>query len=158
MIIEKLPRDSYLVQDFDISGTKLTDPYILTDGKLDYTDNEDVAHPNNYYPRDGARTVWFESGSKKIESYYKDNMPTGTWVEYFENSKKKSEDTYKDGVLHGIFKGWNEQSDLTSECTYEHVIENGRCYVKYSLHPNTYIYMTLNIKTVKKLVFLNHGI
>ncbi len=140
VLIEELSNGRYLVQDFFISGDKFTDPYILTEGKLEYTDNEDVAHPNNYYPREGARTVWFESGNKKIESYYKDNMPTGIWIEYFESGQKKSEDTYDNGMLYGTSKSWNEQGDLTSECTYNHGVENGRCYVKYSLYPDTYIY------------------
>ncbi|WP_250162225.1 hypothetical protein [Psychrobacter sp. WY6] len=80
----------------------------------------------------------FESGSKKIQSYYKNNLPTGTWIEYFENGQKKSEDTYKDGVLHGISKKWNEQGDLTGECTYDHGVKNGRCYSKFTLYPNIY--------------------
>ena len=138
VLIKKLSNNRYLVQDFFILGDKFTDPYILTEGKLDYTDNEDVAHPNNYYPREGIRTVLFESGSKKIQSYYKNNLPTGTWIEYFENGQKKSEDTYKDGVLHGISKKWNEQGDLTGECTYDHGVKNGRCYSKFTLYPNIY--------------------
>lgn len=150
VLIKELPNDSYLVQDFFISGVKFTDPYILTDGHLEYTDNEDVAHPDNYYPREGARTVWFESGNKKIESHYKDNMPIGIWMEYFENGQKRSEDPYSNGVLHGITKSWNEQGDLTGECTYSHGVENGRCYVKYSLHPNIYIY-DITYKNGKKI-------
>lgn len=142
VLIKALPNDRYLVQDFFISGDKLTDPYILTDGKLEYNDNdnEDVAHPNNYYPREGARIVWFESGNKKIESHYKNNMLTGTWIDYYENGQKHNEDHYIDGVLHGTSKSWNEQGDLKSECTYNHGVENGRCYVKYALNSDIYIY------------------
>ena len=140
VLIKELPNNRYLVQDFFISGEKFTNPYILTDGKLEYTDNEDAAHPNNYYSREGARIVWFESGDKKIESLYKNNKPTGTWIEYFENGQKKSEIHYIDGVLQGISKGWNEQGDLIHECTYKYGVENGRCYVKYSSYPNIYIY------------------
>lgn len=150
VLIEKLPDDKYLVQDFVISGNKLTDPYILTDGQLEYTDNEDVAHPNNYYPREGARTVWFESGNKKIESHYKNNMPSGTWIEYFENGQKKSEDHYKDGVLHGLSKGWNEQGDLTWQCTYNYGVKNGRCYSKFNSYPNIY-QSDSNYKNGKKI-------
>lgn len=140
MLIKELPKERYLVQDFFISGKKFTDPYILTDGKLEYTDNEDVTHLNNYYPIEGARIVWSESGDKEIESHYKNNIPTDTWFEYFENGQKKSENHYKDGVLHGTSKSWNEQGDLTGECNYDHGIKNGRCYAKYSLSPNIYIY------------------
>ena len=42
--------------------------------------------------------------------------------------------------MHGITKSWNEQGDLTGECTYSQGVENGRCYVKYSLSPDIYIY------------------
>lgn len=140
VLIKELPNNRYLVQDFFISGEKFTNPYILTDGKLEYTDNEDVTHLNNYYPIEGARIVWSESGDKEIESNYKNNMPTDTWIEYFENGQKKSEDHYKDGVLHGTSKSWNEQGVLTGECNYDHGIKNGRCYAKYSLSPDIYIY------------------
>lgn len=140
VLIKKLSKERYLVQDFFISGKKLTDPYILTDGKLEYTDNEDVTHLNNYYPIEGARIVWSESGNKEIETHYENNMPTDTWIEYFENGQKKSENHYKDGVLHGISKIWNEQGVLTGECSYDHGIKNGRCYAKYSLSPDIYIY------------------
>lgn len=140
VLIKKLSNNHYLVQDFFISGENFTNPYILTDGKLEYTNNEDVAHPNNYYSREGAKIVWFESGDKKIESIYKNNKPTGTWIEYFENGQKRSENPYSNGVFYGITKSWNEQGDLTGECTYSQGVENGRCYVKYSLYPNIYIY------------------
>lgn len=150
VLIKELPNDSYLVQDFFISGDKLTDPYILTDGKLEYNDNEDVAHPHNYYPREGARIVWFESGNKKIESHYKNNMLTGTWIDYYENGQKHNEDYYIDGFLHGTSKSWNEKGDLKSECTYNHGVENGRCYVKYALNSDIYIY-DLEYKDGKKI-------
>ena len=94
VLIKKLSNNRYLVQDFFLSGKKFTDPYILTDGKLEYTDNEDVAHPNNYYPVEGATIVWSASGDKKIETHYKNNKPTGTWIEYFENGQKRSEGPY----------------------------------------------------------------
>ena len=150
VLIKELPKDKYLVQDFFILGDKLTDPYILTNGKLEYNDNEDVAHPNNYYPREGARTVWFESGNKKIESHYKNNMPTGTWIDYYENGQKHNEDYYIDGVLHGTSKSWNEQGDLTLKCTYNHGVENGRCYSKFNSYPDIY-QSDSNYKNGKKI-------
>ena len=150
VLIKELPKDKYLVQDFFISGDKLTDPYILTDGKLEYTDNEDIAHPNNYYPREGARIVWFESGNKKIESHYKNNMLTETWIDYYENGQKHNEDYYIDGVLHGTSKSWNEQGDLTLKCTYNHGVENGRCYSKFNSYPDIY-QSDSNYKNGKKI-------
>ncbi|MDN3453616.1 MULTISPECIES: hypothetical protein [unclassified Psychrobacter] len=152
VLIKELPNDSYLVQDFFISGDKLTDPYILTDGKLEYNDNEDedVAHPNNNYPREGARIVWFESGNKKIESHYKNNMLAGTWIDYYENGQKHNEDYYIDGFLHGTSKSWNEQGDLTLECTYNHGVENGRCYSKFNSYPDIY-QSDSNYKNGKKI-------
>ncbi|MGP9600900.1 hypothetical protein ACT3R9_14660, partial [Psychrobacter sp. AOP42-A1-21] len=141
VLIKELPNDRYLVQDFFISGDKFTDPYILTDGKLEYVDNEDAAHPNNYYPREGARTVWFESGNKRIESHYKNNMPTGTWIHYYENGEKWQEDTYVNGEAHGVIRGWNEDGVLTYQCRSEYGKKDGLCFRKYNNDPNVYSYI-----------------
>lgn len=141
VLIRELPNQRYLVQDFFISGKKLTDPYILTDGKLEYVDNEDVAHPNNYYPREGARTVWSKSGNKRIESYYKNNMPTGTWIYYYGNKQKWREETYVNGEAHGVIRGWNEDGVLTHLCRSEYGKKDGRCFRKYNNNPNVYAYI-----------------
>ena len=150
VLIKVLPKNKYLVQDFFVSGKKFTDPYILTDGSIEYTDNEGMAHPHNYYPREGSRVVWSESGSKKRESHYKNNMPTDAWTEYFENGQKKTEDYYKDGVLHGVSKIWNEQGDLIGECSYKQGVQDGRCYVRYASNPDVYIY-DINYKNGNKV-------
>ncbi|NIE96389.1 toxin-antitoxin system YwqK family antitoxin [Acinetobacter sp. C26M] len=138
VLLKKLDGQKILVQDFYISGKKQTDPYILTDGKLDYVYNEQA--DTSYYPREGSRVVWYESGSKAAETEYNDHKENGLWRVWYENGNLKEETNYKAGKINGISKNWNEDGKLTGECNYKDGLEDGRCYEKYTMNPQVFIY------------------
>ena len=138
VLLKNLKNQRYLVQDFYRSKHKLTDPYILTNGQLNYVYNEDESL--NFYPREGKRTIYYESGKKSAETKYENNRETGVWIEWFENGNKSSETPYLLGKINGNRKELNEKGRLVSECNYINGLENGECYTKYNNNPNIYIY------------------
>ncbi|EPG42736.1 MULTISPECIES: toxin-antitoxin system YwqK family antitoxin [Acinetobacter] len=138
VLLKKLDGQRFLVQDFYITGKKQTDPYILTDGKLDYVYNEQA--DTSYYPREGSRIVWYESGSKAAETEYNDHKENGLWRVWYENGNLKEETNYKAGKINGNSKNWNEDGKLTGECNYKDGLEDGRCYEKYTMNPQIFIY------------------
>ena len=128
----------YLVQDFYISGHKLSSPYWLVDGQKDYVFNE--SKHNGYYPREGERTLWYESGSKIAVTNYANNIENGLWESWYENGNLKDKMIYKNGELDGVVKNWNSDGILVGECFYTLGKENGRCYEKYTTNPDVFIY------------------
>lgn len=130
--------DKFLVQDFYISGMKQTDPYWLIDGNKYYVFNDNQI--NNDFPREGGRIIWYKSGNKMALTNYKNHKEDGVWRTWYENGKLKEEMTYIDGKLDGIVKQWNGKGELLSECSYKLGKENGRCYEKYTINPEFYIY------------------
>ena len=147
ILLKKLDGNRFLVQDFYITGKKQTDPYILTDGKLDYVYNEQA--DTSYYPREGSRVVWYESGDKAAETEYHEHKENGLWRVWYENGNLKEETNYKAGKINGITKTWNEDGQLTGECSYKNGLEDGRCYEKYTMNPQAFIYDGTYKKGVK---------
>ncbi|WP_375037515.1 toxin-antitoxin system YwqK family antitoxin [Acinetobacter sp. RW6] len=147
ILLKKLDRNRFLVQDFYITGKKQTDPYILTDGKLDYVYNEQA--DTSYYSREGSRVVWYESGDKAAETEYQEHKENGLWRVWYENGNLKEETNYKAGKINGITKTWNEDGQLTGECSYKNGLEDGRCYEKYTMNPQAFIYDGTYKKGVK---------
>lgn len=138
ILLKNLKKQKYLVQDFYKSKNKLTDPYVLTDGQLYYVYNEDES--SNFYPREGRRNTYYESGKKSAETKYENNHETGVWIEWFENGNKFSETPYLLGEINGNRREWNQKGRLVSECNYINGLEDGECYTKYHNNPNIYIY------------------
>lgn len=138
VLLNKLDKQKFLVQDFYISGKKQTDPYILTNGELNYVYNEESG--TSYYPREGSRVIWYESGSKAAETEYKNNKENGLWRVWYENGNLKEEINYKTGKINGTSRNWNEDGELTGECNYKDGLEDGRCYEKYTMNPQIFIY------------------
>lgn len=128
----------YLVQDFYMSGHKLSSPYWLVNGQKDYVFNE--SKHNGYYPREGERTLWYESGSKMAVTNYENNVENGLWESWYGNGVLKDQMTYKNGELDGFVKNWNSDGILVGECFYVLGEENGRCYEKYTINPDFFIY------------------
>jgi antitoxin component YwqK of YwqJK toxin-antitoxin module len=128
----------FLVQDFYMSGQKLSSPYWLVDGQKDYVFNESM-HKGSY-PREGERILWYESGSKMAVTNYANNIENGLWESWYENGNLKDKMIYKNGQLDGVVKNWNTDGVLVGECHYMLGKENGRCYEKYTINPDIFIY------------------
>lgn len=137
-LLKQEGNSKYLVQDFYISGAKQTDPYWLVNGKKNYVFNE--SNHQKYYPREGKRIIWYESGNKLAITNYSNNIENGIWKTWYENGNLKEEMTYKNGQLDGFFKNWSENGILLGECYYHLGKENGRCYEKYTIKPEVFIY------------------
>lgn len=162
ILLKKLNAKKYLVQDFYISGHKMTDPYVLTHGKIDYLYNE--TEGKEFYPREGKRVLWYESGKKLADTTYKNNHEEGTWITWYENGTKKLEETYSigkltgvqrrwhdngiksnetyylDGKQQGTSREWDKDGRLQGECNFIKGIMNGRCYSKFDAQKNIYHY------------------
>lgn len=138
ILIKNLGGNKFLVQDFFIDGDKQTDPYILTEGKIKYTYNENMG--TSYYPREGDRIVWYKSGTKHAETHYKNNKEDGEWKTWYPNGNIKETLNYINGELVGNVKNWDENGKLVGNCFYKDGKKNGRCYAKYRTNPNFFIY------------------
>ena len=52
--------------------------------------------------KDGRTTMWYESGKKEYESYYKNGIPVGTHTKWHKSGGKAYENHYKNGKVEGL--------------------------------------------------------
>jgi hypothetical protein len=67
---------------------------------------------------DGVKKSFFESGSVRSETTYKNGKKEGKEKHYFENGKVRLSSPYKNGLIDGIEKEYNEKGILIRETRY----------------------------------------
>ena len=87
-----------------------------------FNDAGDVAIIVVNYSNDmlhGKRSVFYPTGERRGEEYYKDNVRDGTLTSWYENGQKSQKATFRGGKRHGTLTVWNEDGTKRLETEYQ---------------------------------------
>lgn len=104
----------YLVQDFYVTGQKLTDPYLLLEK------NYINSNVFEYFemPISGNISVWYKNGSKKYQIHYKDGMLNGKFEAWYESGQKEQEGYFAANKMLGKWTGFYKNNQKKYEFDY----------------------------------------
>ena len=99
-------------------------PQSRIEGKKD-EDGEFVRH--------GVSTVWYETGQKKSEQHFADDVPHGLRLTWYIDGRKWTEGQYVDGLEDGTWRTWLPDGTPQTEWTMQRGVWHG-LYTEW--HPN----------------------
>lgn len=80
-------------------------------------------------PFTGTSFSYFNNGSVKMESSYKNGMKDGQFKLNFENGKLNEIRSYKNNEMHGIWITWNERGIKIGEANYFEGKKHGKWFI-----------------------------
>ena len=75
---------------------------------------------------EGEWTQWFETGEKKVTSYFEKNELNGKYTEYFKNGKIKKTGQNSDGYAEGIWEEFRTDGTLAARVHFLRSQAQGR--------------------------------
>jgi outer membrane protein assembly factor BamB len=73
---------------------------------------------NDYYPRHGKYTEWYENGQIAIEGEFLNGYRFGKYDRYYDTGQPKLHSTYKWGQLVDLYTSWHQDGSIKSEIDY----------------------------------------
>jgi hypothetical protein len=74
----------------------------------------------------GLFTLYWPSGNKMLEGYYRDGKQDGIWTRFYANGQRSALDQYHDGVLEGRHVGWYPNGQQSEQGQYRDGKKEGR--------------------------------
>jgi len=74
----------------------------------------------------GSWISWYESGQKKVEGNYEDDLPEGQFVWWHSNGQKALRSEYQQGKEHGDWTWWHENGQKSISGAYAEGTPTGR--------------------------------
>lgn len=130
-LLERTPEGNYLVQDFYVSGEKLTDPYLLRTNKsltefnlysIDYTAFDQVfLEGYKEFQVGGLTSVGqvLDNNEASKQNGYDPLDIIGKLTVYYKNGKKRGEQFYEEGLKDGPSIWWYESGSKERQATYK---------------------------------------